>query len=108
VSGLLDSEDVIGPLLTRASLRISIKRGRHVANILRDADRDFKKASKHKIVCLKVLRSTRNLILDYRLEVYISHYQSPSNVGYLGRPFWPSGSDAVSDLETIVNGILSA
>lgn len=51
VSGMPGSEDVLGPLLTRAPLRVSVKRDRRIADMLRDVDRDFEACSKHEIVC---------------------------------------------------------
>ena len=50
VAGMPGSEDVVGPLLTRAPLRVSVKRDRRMRDMLRDVDRDFKEASKHEIV----------------------------------------------------------
>ena len=50
VSGMPGSEDVLGPLLTRAPLRVSVKRDRRIADMLRDVSRDFEESGKHEIV----------------------------------------------------------
>ena len=50
VSGLPGSENVVGPLLTRAPLRISVKQDRRIADMLRDVNRDFEESGKHEIV----------------------------------------------------------
>lgn len=44
------SKDVVGPLLTRAPLRISIKRDKSIANLLHDVDHDFQESGKNEIV----------------------------------------------------------
>jgi hypothetical protein len=46
------SEDVVGPLLTRTPLRISVKRDRPVADLLHDIDRNFQESGNHQIVRL--------------------------------------------------------
>lgn len=52
VGGMAGSEAVMGPLLTRAPLRISVKRNLSILDLLRNVDRGFQECGKHEIVRL--------------------------------------------------------
>lgn len=49
-STLPGSEDVIGPLLTRAPLRVSVKRDAPIVDLLRCVSRDFEESRNHELV----------------------------------------------------------
>jgi hypothetical protein len=47
---LLGSEDVVGPLITRTPLRISVKRNKCISELHHSVDGDFLESGKHKII----------------------------------------------------------
>jgi hypothetical protein len=50
VGGMVGSEDVVGSLITRAPLRVSIKRDQCISDLLHRVDSDFLESGKHEIV----------------------------------------------------------
>ncbi|KAF4633710.1 hypothetical protein G7Y89_g4407 [Cudoniella acicularis] len=94
VGEMAGSEDVVGPVLTRAPLRISVKWNRSIADLLRDVDRDFQESGKHEIVRLDDFLSASPEAAAHLQHALWLNFRPPTEGLTLGRDaLFPVNSD---------------
>ena len=83
-STLPGSEDVMGPLLTRAPLRVTVKRHARVADLLCDVDGDIEESRNHSIVREDEFRSVSQEAAAHLLHGISINFVPPSTGLTLG------------------------
>jgi aryl carrier-like protein len=88
------SEDVVGPLLTRTPLRISINRNGSIADLLRNIDHDFQESGKHEIAHLDDFLSASSEAAAHLQHALWLNFTPPTEGLTLGRDaLFPVNSD---------------
>ncbi|CAG8958014.1 hypothetical protein HYFRA_00000357 [Hymenoscyphus fraxineus] len=85
VGGMVGSENVAGPLITRAPLRISVKRDQSITDLLRSADSDFLESGKHEIVDVKDFLSSSPEAAAHLKHALWVNFRPPTGGLTLGR-----------------------
>lgn len=85
VGGMVGSEDVAGPLITRAPLRISVKRDQCISDLLHSVDGDFLESGKHEIVAVNDFLSSAPEAAAHLKHALWVNFRPPTGGLTLGR-----------------------
>jgi hypothetical protein len=89
VGGMVGSEDVnchvVGPLITRAPLRISVKRDQCISDLLQSVDGDFLASGKHEIVAVNDFLSSAPEAVAHLKNALPVNFRPPTEGLTLGR-----------------------